>query len=576
MGLTGRITTVLGLAAAMTLAPLGRADAGDGLAGAYLAARHASALNDVGAAADFFTDALKRDQDNAQLMEQAVLNLLAADRVAEALPVSKRLAKSEPAHRLANLVLAVEDLRSGEFAKVSARIAGTPDGFHPLIGALLEAWAAYGAGDRAAAEAALETLEDRNVFRLFGRYHAGLIRALDGDPEGAVERFAKAASELSSPNNRLALAHGLALEASGKPEEARKVFEEAIATTLTDPQLEAELRRMDAREPPTLAVTTPAEGAAEALFGLAGVLTNEAGRRFALAYARLATYLDPGLTNASLLIAGLLEDEGQYELALSAYEAIPATSVLYQRAQIGRAGALQNLKRDDAAAEVLRAVVAADPKAVSAHVALGDLLRRDEKFDAAAAAYTPAVDLLAKAGRPSWALFYQRGIAYERSAQWDAAEADFNEALAIEPDQPLVLNYLGYSWIEMGRNMEEARKMIARAVEQRPEDGYITDSLGWVYYRTGDYANAVEWLEKAVALAPVDAVINDHLGDALWMVGRKLEAEFQWRRARSFGPEPDALARIKRKLEVGLDAVLSEESSEDAASAAAEAKRNGG
>jgi tetratricopeptide (TPR) repeat protein len=122
-----------------------------------------------------------------------------------------------------------------------------------------------------------------------------------------------------------------------------------------------------------------------------------------------------------------------------------------------------------------------------------------------------------------------------------------------------VLNYLGYSWVEMGRNLDEAKGMIERAVEQEPENGYITDSLGWVLYRLGDYQGAVEWLEKAVELAPVDPVINDHLGDVLWAVGRKIEARFQWHRAMSFDPEPEEAERIRRKLEVGLDVVLEEE-----------------
>lgn len=165
-------------------------------------------------------------------------------------------------------------------------------------------------------------------------------------------------------------------------------------------------------------------------------------------------------------------------------------------------------------------------------------------------------------GRPNWVLFYQRGICYERSGEWAKAEADFFLALDMEPDQPLVLNYLGYSWLEMGLNYQEALDMIRRAVAARPSDGYIVDSLGWGYYRIGDFENAVKELERAVELRPVDAVINDHFGDALWRVGRKREAEFQWRRALSFDPEEKDAKRILRKLEVGLDVVLAEEATD--------------
>ncbi|PIP97192.1 MAG: hypothetical protein COW75_07755, partial [Rhodobacterales bacterium CG18_big_fil_WC_8_21_14_2_50_71_9] len=192
-------------------------------------------------------------------------------------------------------------------------------------------------------------------------------------------------------------------------------------------------------------------------------------------------------------------------------------------------------------------------------IALADLLRRREAYVESAEAYGRAIEIVEAAGRADWTLFYQRGVAHERAGAWDAAEADFKRALTLSPDQPLVLNYLGYSWVEMGRNLDEAMAMIRMAVDMRPDDGYITDSLGWVHYRLGNFAEAVEWLEKAVALAPVDPVINDHLGDALWRVGRRLEAQFQWKRARSFDPEPKDLARIKRKLALGLDAVLEEE-----------------
>src|SRR5690606_33991930 len=143
-----------------------------------------------------------------------------------------------------------------------------------------------------------------------------------------------------------------------------------------------------------------------------------------------------------------------------------------------------------------------------------------------------------------WTLFYFRGIAYERAKQWDKAEADLLQALALFPEQPHVLNYLGYSWVDQGMHLDEAMDMIARAVELRPNDGYIVDSLGWAHYRLGNYEEAVRELERAVELRPEDPVINDHLGDAYWKVGRRLEARFQWAHARDLDPEPDALEEI--------------------------------
>lgn len=551
------------------------------LAGAYLAARHADATNDVAVATAYFEAALAQDPQDPRILEMTLVNQLAAGDIADAVATARLLADGAPAHRMAGLALAVADFAAGDHQAVRARVAGTPDAFHPVLGALLDAWAAQALGDRAAAEAGLAAMEDRPVFRVFARFHTGLIRAAGGDPASAVEAFEQAAAELSGPNNRIVQAHGAALQASGRADAARRLYEEAAGAAFGDPILERALARLDAGEPPEPLVATPVQGAAEALFGLAGVLSNESGRRYALAYAQLALHLRPDLDNAAMLIAELFETDARHDLALAAYGRVDAAGPLATRAAIGRAGALESLGRVDEALAALAALTEAEPDDIAAQMARADALRRAERWEDCGRAYGAAIDLLGGMGRHSWQLFYQRGICNERAGLWTLAEADFLRALELEPDQPLVLNYLGYSWVEQRREMERAREMIERAVELRPEDGYITDSLGWVLYRMGDYAGAVEWLEKAVALVPDDPVINDHLGDALWKVGRRLEAQFQWKRARSFEPEPADLARIKRKLAVGLDAVLAEEKAAAPAAApaaAAEAPRppNGG
>jgi Flp pilus assembly protein TadD len=228
-------------------------------------------------------------------------------------------------------------------------------------------------------------------------------------------------------------------------------------------------------------------------------------------------------------------------------------------ARIGKAQAMQAAARTEEALAAMRAAAELFPDDLEAHTALGDMLRRESRFGEAAAAYDKAVALIQTVEPHHWPLFYQRGIAYERSKQWSNAEADFRKALALEPDQPDVLNYLGYSWVEQGSNLAEAERMIQKAVDQRPDDGYIVDSLGWVLFRFGEFERALKHLERAVELRPVDPVINDHYGDALWMVGRKTEARFQWRRALSFEPEENEAERIRRKLGEGLDAVLAAE-----------------
>jgi Flp pilus assembly protein TadD len=239
-------------------------------------------------------------------------------------------------------------------------------------------------------------------------------------------------------------------------------------------------------------------------------------------------------------------------LAVETYERIPANAPLKRNAEIQRALNLEVLQRHDDATKALKDLVAKDPTDQEAIVALGNVQRARKEYKEAAETYTKALDLIKEPSKQNWSLYYFRGISYERSKDWPKAEKDLEKALQLNPDQPQVLNYLGYSWVDQGINLEKGIKMIRHAVELRPNDGYIVDSLGWAQYRLGNYQEASDALERAIELKPQDPVINDHLGDVYWKVGRQLEAHFQWRHARDAKPEPDDLARIEDKLKNGL------------------------
>jgi Flp pilus assembly protein TadD len=213
---------------------------------------------------------------------------------------------------------------------------------------------------------------------------------------------------------------------------------------------------------------------------------------------------------------------------------------------------LDALDRTDEAKKRLEKLIADNPKDTEAIMALANILRGRKEFAQCGDVYGKAIANVAVPEKSNWVMFYFRGICYERSKQWPKAEADLKKALDLYPDQPLVLNYLGYSWIDQGTNLEEGMNMIRRAVEQRPDDGYIVDSLGWANFRVGNYPEAVKELERAVELKPDDPTINDHLGDAYWRVGRVLEAHFQWSHAKDLKPEPEDLPKIEEKLKAGL------------------------
>ena len=334
----------------------------------------------------------------------------------------------------------------------------------------------------------------------------------------------------------------------------------------TDPELDALITRLNAAETlPFTHAPTARAGLAEVFYTFAALLRAEqASDYYTLLYARIARHLRPEHVDALLLTATLLESLDQNKLAIAEYRKIDVDDPAYHVAELGRAAALRRLDKADQAIEVLEQLTKSHGELAVVHSTLGDVLRSQDEEQAAIEAYTRALELTPEGDQRAWFLYFSRGIAHSRDGDTVTAEKDFRAALAINPDQPQVLNYLGYSLVEEKRKLDEALDMIERAVAASPNSGYIVDSLGWVYFRLGRYAEAVVQMERAVELEAVDPVVNDHLGDVYWAVGRKREAQFQWKRALSFiefstsdtEADPD---RIRRKLEVGLDVVLEEE-----------------
>jgi tetratricopeptide (TPR) repeat protein len=311
-------------------------------------------------------------------------------------------------------------------------------------------------------------------------------------------------------------------------------------------------------------VGTARDGSAEVFYSLAGALSAEGNDDLTLLYSRVTEYLRPDHIDAILLSAELLDTLGQHELAIETYDKVPTDSAFYHIAAMGRAEALRTQDRLEEAADVLKGLSQSHATLPLVHATYGDLLRQMEDFDAAAEAYGHALTLYDAESEQQWFIYYARAITYERQDQWEAAEADFRKALALNPDQPQVLNYLGYSLVQKKIKLDEALDMIERAIAARPNSGYIIDSLGWALFKLGRYDEAVPHMERAAELMSIDPVVNDHLGDVYWAVGREREAEFMWKRALSFVDWEDASEevdgdRIRRKLEIGLDRVLADE-----------------
>ena len=527
------------------------------LAGTYLAGRFASASRDLGAAAGYFQTALAIDPANTVLIERTFQLLVADGRIKDALPIAERLIARDKGHSLARLVIGVDALKRGQWERARAQLQQTtPRPFSDLTVAILAAWAQAGKGETEAAIRTIDKVSGLEWYGVFKGYHTALIADMGGQKAEGAKRMAQAYGT-DTRALRVVEAQIRFLARAKKPQEALAIiadFEKAIPD---HPVIEALKDDIQAGRIPAQIVTTPQAGAAEFLYGLGSAMGRDGGEDIAAMYLQLALWLTPDSELALISLAGLEGQMKQYDKAIAVLERIPGSSRLRPLAdiQVGRYYTIT--QKYDEASKYLRAVIERTPKDLDAIQALGDVLRADKKFAEAAEIYSRAIDQIGTPTKGDWGLYYYRGIAYERTKQWPKAEADFDKALELQPDEPHVLNYLGYSWIDMGMNLDKGLDLVKKAVELKSDDGYIVDSLGWAYFKLGRFEEAVKELERAILLKPDDPVINDHLGDAYWKVDRRLEATFQWRHSLDMKPEADEAAKIQAKLKTGLvDAAL--------------------
>ena len=521
--------------------------------GAYLAGRHAQERRDYTAAAAWFEDALKSDPESPELITRTFLMEASEGRFDRARALAEKALRLDPTDAVAQLILLIDRVETGDKAGALARAETLPaDGLHRFLGPVARAWTRMGMGDLAGADAALRQLDRFNGLAPLEFYQLGLLYDFAGYPDTAEDNFKKTLDAAGQLNWRLTDAIANFYERRGRADKAVALYQRFIRENTGSELGESVLARKPT-EPPAALIQTAEDGLAEALFDLASVVNQPETIDLALLYVRSALELRPHMPLAQLLLADVLSTQNKPEASLAVLAEISPSSPYSWSARLRVAANLEMLTRTDEAITQLKGMSAEAPSRAGAAMQLGDLLRAKKRFAEAVEAYDEAMRRLSAAGIPErWSLFYSRGIALERSGQWKPSEADLLHALELKPDQPLVLNYLGYSWIDRGENLDRGLKMIEKAVELRPEDGYIVDSLGWAHYRLGDYSSAVQYLEKAIELVPEDPTINDHLGDAYWQSGRATEARFQWRRALQFGPEADEIKPIEAKLDRGV------------------------
>lgn len=522
------------------------------LSGNYLAGRSAGKERDNEIAADYLSKALIEDPDNPVLIEKLFLLEVSSGNLPDAEELAIKVLSFNSQHRMARIVLGLRDFKLrhyGDARRNFAEASYTPVG--ELTSALLSAWAYAGEGNLKQALATLDKLDGNDSFVNFKSYHGALIADYLSSAVRAEPSYQKA-YEQAGTSLRVVQSYGNFLERHNRRDEAIRIYQTFIDGGEDNILVELALKRaMDAKTPLPF-IGTPGAGAGEALFSLAAAMTDEQSIDVALLYAQLSLSFNGDRPVVLTLLGDIYVDTKQYQNAINAYELTPPGSALRINADTEIAVNLQRMERTKEAQVKLKEIIARDPKNYDALVTLGNVYRSNEEFALASESYSKALLLLAKLEKDHWRVLYYRGIAYERQKIWDKAEADFRQALSLSPDEPLVLNYLGYSMIEKKVNLNEALNMVKKAVELKPNDGYIVDSLGWAYFQLGDYEEAAIQLERAVDLNPADPIIGEHLGDAYWRVGRTLEAKFQWQHAKDNGPEPDDLKRIEEKLLNGL------------------------
>ncbi len=521
-----------------------------GFAGDFLASYHAQSQYDWKSANEFLERVLVQDPENPELLRRSMVLAMGAGDLKVASERARQLSKltpNDPANALGIMILTVDDIRADKLPEALSQIDKMPAGdMTDFIRPIIRSWILAGQGKFDVTNFNPTTVH---------LYHASLMAIMLKKPEQARELADKiAATEGLSVMESERVADIYA--SIGDRTKALDIYKQLVAERPNE-TLEEKITAVgtegadlsDVLRP--LMVKTAAQGVALAMYDMANILYNDKTESSTKLFAQMAVALDPQLIDARLLLADTLARNGRVDEAITYFRDIPKNHKAYLPAQRYAADLLAEAGEQDKARQILSDLFT-QYNDVESLIRIGDLYRTQEKYKDALSWYNKAANHIgSKIPEDYWHLLYARGMAYERQGDWNKAEVDLKAALTYRPDHPYLLNYLGYGWADQGMHLDEALKMIERAVTLRPSDGYITDSLGWVYYMMGSYKESIPYLERAVELLPYDSTINDHLGDAYWFVGRKTEARFQWERAYNYADDEKLKATITEKLVKG-------------------------
>jgi tetratricopeptide (TPR) repeat protein len=521
--------------------------------GAYLSGLFASNQRDKAAAYTFLAEALRLNPNDAALLDRAFYAAVQAGAAEDAFELATRVHELEPTDQLARIVLGVRAFRARQFAE-ARRMMGTEQAtpVMQLAKSLLTAWTFAGSDQLGEALEAVDAIDDlgNSDIRWIKSLATGLIAEYFGDLDIAVTAF-EASYEANPGLIPIVTAYTRLLARTDQADKALEILRDLDARVPGQDSLLSAIDAIENGRTPGDAIDLPVRGGAESLFNIGSALGRDPQDETAVLFFQLTLMMVPEHTGALLGLGAHLMAVEDYDQAIVTFLRVPEDSPERLTADLNRARALNDLEQTEEALALVDTLAESNP-GQEVFFTQASILHGHKDYLKAADAYTRAIANAGQVDASDWYLFYYRGMVRERGKRWPQAERDFQRALELNPDQPYVLNYLGYTWIDKGLNLEEALEMVRKAVSLRPQDGDITDSLGWAYYRLGDYDQAVKYLERAVELRPEEPVIHDHLGDAYWKVGRKREARFQWAHARDLDPDPEVLASVIEKLANGL------------------------
>jgi tetratricopeptide (TPR) repeat protein len=536
---------------------VGQVSGGTSASGNYLAGRHAQSVSDMSKATMYLGNALELTPGSQSLLQRTFLMMAREGRIGEAVPLAHKVLAQNPNATIADLTVIIGNIHANHFGVAMKQIAALPaSSLNSYMVPLLAAWTSMAQGETVEdAMSHLSPLKKDGSKPLY-YLHKAILLDFKGDQEAAVKAYLQEIKEQGSITLRVAQLLGNLYQRKGDTKKAEALYKQFAQANPRSTLPRQALRLLNSEATIKPIILTARQGAAESFFGIATSLSQQNAKEMALFFAHMGLYLRPDFPVMQILLGNLLQIDGQLENANVVFRAIDASSPHSWPARLNAAENLNDLESTDEAARILNAMAEEEPELADSLIRLGDIMRARERFVEAETAYDRAFKRIGTLQPHHWTLLYARGIVLERTKQWNRAEADFLKALELNPDQPFVLNYLGYSWVDQGRHLDRAKGMIQKAVDLRPNDGYIVDSLGWAYFRLGEFANSVKEMERAVELKPEDPVLNDHLGDAFWRVGRKLEARYQWNRVLILKPKNGLRVQIVEKLANGLPDVL--------------------